>query len=54
MAVRALLRRLERTPPPGERLVRLPPAQLALIRARPHWIAELRRRTGVETVFEER
>jgi hypothetical protein len=54
MAVRALLRRLERTPPPGERLVRLPPAQLALIRARPDWIAELRRRTGVETVFEER
>ena len=54
MAVRALLRRLERTPPPGERLVHLSPAQLALIRSRPDWIAELGRRTGVDTVFEER
>jgi ribonuclease G len=50
-ALRARLRRIERTPPPGERLVRLPRAELALIRARPDWAAELARRTGVATDF---
>ncbi|TPG22305.1 ribonuclease [Sphingomonas koreensis] len=49
--VRALLRRIERTPPPGERLHRLPRAELALIRARPDWNGELARRTGVATAF---
>jgi hypothetical protein len=50
-AVRARLRRIERTPPPGERLHRVPRAELALIRARPGWIAELARRTGVTPEF---
>lgn len=50
-SLRATLRRIERTPPPGERLVRLPRAELALIRARPDWTAELARRTGVATDF---
>ncbi|MGN6377253.1 MAG: ribonuclease [Sphingomonas sp.] len=50
-ALRATLRRIERTPPPGERCCRLPAAQLALIRSRPDWIAELTRRTGVATIF---
>lgn len=55
-AVRARLRRIERTPPPGERTHALPAAELALIRARPAWTAELARRTGVDTIFlaEER
>ncbi|MGN6277929.1 MAG: ribonuclease [Sphingomonas sp.] len=50
-SLRARLRRIERTPPPGERLVRLPRGELALIRARPEWTAELARRTGVATDF---
>lgn len=50
-SLRARLRRIERTPPPGERLVRLPRAEFALIRARPDWTAELARRTGVATEF---
>jgi hypothetical protein len=50
-AVRARLRRIERTPPPGERLHRVPRAELALIRARPEWLAELARRTGVIPQF---
>lgn len=50
-AVCALLRRIERTPPPGERLCRLPRAQLALIGTRTDWTAELARRTGVVTAF---
>lgn len=49
--VRALLRRIERTPPPGERKCRVSRAQLALIRARGDWTAELARRTGVLTTF---
>jgi hypothetical protein len=50
-ALRAALRRIERTPPPGERLHHLPRAQLALLHTRPDWIAELARRTGVSTEF---
>lgn len=50
-SLRARLRRIERTPPPGERLVRLPRSELTLIRARPDWAAELARRTGVPTEF---
>jgi len=52
-AVRALLRRIERTPPPGLTEYALPPAQLALIRARPEWTQALARRTGVPTSFVE-
>ena len=52
-ALRAALRRIERTPPPGLRDYRLPPAQLALIRARPEWAQALARRTGVPTSFGE-
>lgn len=50
-AVRARLRRIERTPPPGERFHRVPRAELALIHARPEWSAELARRTGVTLQF---
>ncbi|HEU4959842.1 MAG TPA: ribonuclease [Sphingomonas sp.] len=52
-ALRATLRRIERTPPPGMRECRLPRAQLALIRARPDWIEALARRTGIPTSFDE-
>lgn len=51
IAVRAVLRRIERTPPPGERHCRVSPAQLALIDAHPEWTDELARRTGVVTTF---
>jgi hypothetical protein len=50
-AVRAALRQIERTPPPGARLRRLPKAELAVLRAHPEWSAELARRTGVATAF---
>jgi ribonuclease G len=50
--VRALLRRIERTPLPGERRCRVTPAERAVIRAHPDWLAELTRRTGVPTSFE--
>jgi hypothetical protein len=50
-ALRALLRRIERTPPPGERFHRLPHTQLALIGTRTDWTSELARRTGVVTTF---
>lgn len=52
-AVRALLRRIERTPPPGVAECPLPAAQLARIRARPDWAQALARRTGVTTSFVE-
>lgn len=49
-AARALLRRIERTPPPGVAVERVRPAILAALR--PEWIAELHRRTGTPTRFE--
>ena len=52
-SLRATLRRIERTPPPGVTEYALPPAQLALIRARPEWTQALARRTGVPTSFVE-
>jgi hypothetical protein len=52
-SLRATLRRIERTPPPGLTEYALPPAQLALIRARPEWVQALARRTGVPTSFVE-
>jgi hypothetical protein len=52
-SLRARLRRIERTPPPGMRTCPLPPAELALIRARPDWTEALARRTGVPTSFVE-
>lgn len=50
MAARALLRRIERTPPPGVAVERVSPAILAALK--PEWIAELHRRTGTPTRFE--
>jgi hypothetical protein len=47
---RALLRRIERTPPPGVAVERVRPALLAALK--PEWIAELHRRTGTPTRFE--
>jgi Ribonuclease G/E len=47
---RALLRRIERTPPPGVTVERVRPALLAALK--PEWIAELHRRTGTPTRFE--
>jgi hypothetical protein len=47
---RALLRRIERTPPPGVAVERVRPAILAALK--PEWIAELHRRTGTPTRFE--
>jgi hypothetical protein len=52
-SLRAALRRIERTPPPGVRECPLPPAELRLIRARPDWAEALARRTGVPTSFVE-
>lgn len=47
---RALLRRIERTPPPGVAVERVRPAILAALK--PEWIAELHRRSGTPTHFE--
>jgi len=47
---RALLRRVERTPPPGIAIERAPPTTVAALK--PEWIAELHRRTGTQTRFE--
>ena len=47
-ALRAELRRIERSPPPGP--VRLPARHLALLR--PEWRDALNRRVGREIVFE--
>lgn len=49
-AARTLLRRLERTTPPGVLVERTTPAIVAALR--PGWIAELHRRTGTPTRFE--
>ena len=52
-AARALLRRVERTPPPGQRTVTAPSAVVARLSAEPDWRAELARRTGRDTDFVE-
>jgi Ribonuclease G/E len=49
---RALLRRIERTPPPVPAHNRVPLAVQKVLAANPHWIAELARRTGVTPIFE--
>lgn len=47
---RALLRCIERTPPPGVTIERVSAPVLAALK--PEWIAELHRRTGTATRFE--
>ena len=49
---RALLRRIERTPPPVPARHHVRPRVLKVLQAHPHWIAELARRTGVAPLFE--
>lgn len=49
---RALLRRIERTPPPVAPRNAVSRAVHAALHANPHWIGELARRTGVSPVFE--
>ncbi|POA51708.1 ribonuclease, partial [Pseudomonas sp. GW460-R15] len=49
---RALLRRIERTPPPVPAHNRVSVAVQNVLQANPHWIAELARRTGVTPIFE--
>lgn len=49
---RALLRRLERVPPPGTPRHLVSPAVAALLARHPQWTAELARRTGTTTLFE--
>lgn len=51
---RALLRAIERTPPPGSRHHRVAPRVLAWLTARPGLVAELARRTGMDHEFEAR
>lgn len=51
---RALLRRIERTPPPVPTVHTVTPRVHHALHANPHWIAELARRTGVAPVFEVR
>lgn len=50
---RALLRRIERIPPPGPTRHPVRPAVLSVLRAHPHWITELGRRTGTAATFVE-
>ncbi|MEG3087732.1 ribonuclease [Sphingomonas sp. PB4P5] len=49
---RALLRQLERVPPPAPRQHRVSKSVLATLRAHPTWTAEFARRTGVDAQFE--
>lgn len=49
---RALLRRIERIPPPVPARHRVSAPVEKILAANPHWIAELARRTGVAPVFE--
>ncbi|MGY2733712.1 ribonuclease [Sphingomonas sp. UYP23] len=49
---RALLRRIERIPPPAQTQHRVAPGVQKVLAANPHWIAELARRTGVTPIFE--
>ena len=51
---RALLRRIERTPPPIPATHTVSARVARALHANPHWIAELARRTGVAPVFEVR
>lgn len=52
-AARALLRRIERTPPPGVREERVARPLKAVLDAHPHWLSALARRTGRTTDFQE-
>lgn len=49
---RALLRAIERTPPPVPRVYRVRPAVHASLAAHPEWIAEASRRAGTMLIFE--
>ena len=49
---RALLRQIERTPPPAPRHHRVVPRVAIALAAHPEWRAELARRTGVACAFE--
>ncbi|MET3825290.1 hypothetical protein ABIC16_000983 [Sphingomonas sp. PvP055] len=49
---RALLRRIERTPPPAPANHRVSPRVHAALRANPAWTAALAQRTGVTPIFE--
>ena len=49
---RALLRRIERTPPPVPSVHTVTPSVRKALHANPHWIAELARRTGVAPQFD--
>lgn len=49
---RALLRRIERTPPPVPAHNRVSAGVQKVLAANPHWITELARRTGVTPIFE--
>ena len=49
---RALLRAIERTPPPVPQVHRVPPRVHARLTAHPEWIAEASRRAGTMLTFE--
>lgn len=49
---RALLRRIERIPPPAPAQHRVSPRVQKTLAANPHWMTELARRTGVAPIFE--
>ena len=49
---RALLRQLERVPPPAPSHHKVPARILAVLNAHPTWMADLARRTGVAATFE--
>jgi ribonuclease G len=51
-AARALLRAIERTPPPVPRVHRVRPSVHASLVAHPEWIAEASRRAGTMLIFE--
>jgi hypothetical protein len=51
-AARALLRAIERTPPPVPQAHRVPPRVHAKLAAHPEWIAEASRRAGTMLIFE--
>jgi hypothetical protein len=51
-AARALLRAIERTPPPVPRVHRVSPRVHATLAAHPEWIAEASRRAGAMLTFE--
>lgn len=50
--MRALLRQIERTPPPVPARHRVSARLLAVLAAHPTWVEELARRTGVAPIFE--